>query len=205
MLFIMFIVCSPRVTWFSSCSSRVHSFWHGFHNCSSCVMVFDMVFIMCLHVFIVCSLAWFSSSCFMCWLWINPKCHVCFEKTSAPRKQETTLTFTRILKNILVLGINLFFRLLSKGPATFSHSNNCLDSEINCLSCARWCKDTPYKNGKNTPQKAPFGWVTACVPAFFWDQHVIWGEKEAASMSRQFARYGPSRFQAIHPKIASPH
>jgi hypothetical protein len=41
------------------------------------------------------------------------------------------------LEHTPLLGINLFFRLLSKGSAKFPHSNNCLDSERNCLSCAR--------------------------------------------------------------------
>ena len=51
------------------------------------------------------------------------KCHVGFEKTSAPRKQES-LQIYQNLEHILLLGINLFFRLLSKGPATFPHYNN---------------------------------------------------------------------------------
>jgi len=202
MLFIMFIVCSPRVTWFSSCSSRVHSFWHGFHHCSSCVMVFDMVFIMCLHVFIVCSLAWLSSFCFMCWLWINPKCHVGFEKTSAPRKQES-LQIYQNLEHILLLGINLFFRLLSKGPATFPHYNNWVDSERNCLSCAHWCKDTPEKRQKYTTEST-FGWEWLPVCRLFFGPtcHLRW---KRGSQQVKTVCYGPSRFQAIHPKITAPH
>ena len=75
----------------SLCSSCFHLVWHGFHDfhnvcilfvilchhCSSCVMVFDMVFIMCLRVLIAFLLAWLSSFCFMCWPCFNPKCHVC--------------------------------------------------------------------------------------------------------------------------------
>ena len=69
MLFIMFIVFSPRVTWFSSFSSRFHyfchfvsslfimchGFWHCFHHVSSCVHCFFtcMAFIILLHVLAV--------------------------------------------------------------------------------------------------------------------------------------------------------
>ena len=159
-----------------------HGFWHGFHHVSSCFhcLFTCMVFIILLHVLAV----------------NQPKMSRLFWKTSAPRKQETTLTFTRILKNILVLGINLFFRLLSKGPATFSHSNNCLDSEINCLSCARWCKDTPYKNGKNTPQKAPFGWewLPACMHFFGPTCHLRWkqGSQQVKTVGYTRVNFKPS-------------
>jgi hypothetical protein len=96
-------VFSPRVTWFSlwlimssffltwvsSFFIMCPCFWHGFHHVSSwfhCLFT-CMVFIMLLHVLAV----------------FNPKCHVCVFNTSAPRKQETAFTFTRILKNILLL------------------------------------------------------------------------------------------------------
>ena len=208
----------------SLCSSCFHLVWHGFHDfhnvfilfvilchhCSSCVMVFDMVFIMCLRVLI----AFFTCMVFIILLHVlavfQPKMSRLYtfvlKKHQHQDKQETAFTFTRILKHAPLLGINLFFRLLTKGSAKFPHSNNCLDSERNCLSCARWCKDTPYKDGKNTPQKAPFGWewLPACLH-FFGTNMSCEMKKKAASKSRQLARYGPGQFQAIHPKIASPH
>ena len=131
------------------------------------------------------------------------------DMTKASDKSGVNKLFWNVMVWITRSKVICFFRLLSKGPATFPHSNNCLDSERNCLSCARWCTDTPYKNGKKYTTESTF-WlrVTACVPAFFWtNMSFEMKTRQPASQDswRMFARYGPGRFQAIHPKIASPH
>ena len=199
MLFMMFIVCSPRVTWFSSCSSRVHSFWHGFHHCSSCVMVFWHGF----HHVSSCAHCFFTCMAFIILLHVlavfqHKMSHVYtfVLKNISTTQAGNSLQIYQNLEHIPLLGISLFFRLLSKGPATFPHSNNCLDSERNCLSCARWCKDTPYKNCKNTPQKAPFGWewLPACMHFFGPTCHLRWkqGSQQVKTVGYTRVNFKPS-------------
>ena len=167
MLFMMFIVCSPRVTWFSSCSSRVHSFWHGFHNCSSCVMVFDMVFIMCLHVFIVCSLAWFSSSCFMCWLWINPKCHVCFEKHQPQESRKQPSHLPEFWRTSWFLALICFFVCCPKVLPHFPIPTTVLTAKEIAYLALIYAKTLPIKMAKIHHRKHLLAeWLRVCLPFF---------------------------------------
>ena len=177
MVFIMFITCSFFLTWVSSLFIMCHGFLTWF---SSCVFVCSLLFYLHgFHHFASCAGRVSTQNVTFV--------YVCFKKTSAPDKQETAFTFTRILSTPRFLALICFSVCWPKVLPNFPIPTTVLTAKETAYLALVDVKTLPIKMAKIHHRKhllAESDCLRACI---FLDQHVIWDENKAASKSRQLA------------------